>query len=340
MNEAKITVSQIDAEAYESALTELEKILEPSVSFLQSALYGRIQERSGKAVVYFSVSSPNQPILAAGLAVRYNAPLGMNYLYIPYGPTAIEWSQEMLAALRVFFQPIGRQLNCAFLRLDSDTLPEAGYLKLASDKTAKTASLQPRAEWLLNISGDPDDIFMGMHKHTRYNIRLAERAQAKTVIYHPSNAPVDVFFSLMQTTGERDRFSIFDKSYYQAYLAAMTEADGFVVITYIDEKPAATGLFVTHDDQAHYVFAGSSNDFRKIAPAYSVIWAAIKESQKRGCTLFNFGGITDSVKGQDWAGVTSFKKRFGGYALAHPNPIDIPLSPVRSALFKLYKNFR
>ena len=110
-----------------------------------------------------------------------------------------------------------------------------------------------------------------------------------------------------------------------------------MTICYLDGKPAAAGLFVMHDQQAYYVFAGSSNDNRKIAPAYSVIWSAIKTSQDRGCTLFNFGGVTESVKGQDLIGVTSFKRKFGGYQVDHRNPVDLIYSHARYMLFGLHK---
>ncbi len=90
------------------------------------------------------------------------------------------------------------------MRLDSDGLADLPSAKLVSNRLAVTASLQPRAEWLLDISGDQEAIWMGMHKHARYNVRLAERAQAEMQFYEPAKAPLDVFFRLMETTADRD----------------------------------------------------------------------------------------------------------------------------------------
>jgi len=275
--------------------------------------------------------------VACGLAVRYTAPLGMNFLYCPYGPLASSWSPQLVDALRSFFGPIAHELDCAFVRIDADVMFEDGDIKPIPARLARTASLQPRAEWLLDISAEQNDLWMGFHKHARYNVRLAERAQAEIKTFNPSDAPLDDFFALMKTTSNRDGFGIFDTSYYQAYLSAMTPEDGFMTICYLDGKPAAAGLFVMHDQQAYYVFAGSSNDNRKIAPAYSVIWSAIKTSQERGCKLFNFGGVTESVKGQNLIGVTSFKRKFGGYQIDHQNPVDLIFRRVHYMFFKLYK---
>lgn len=339
MENASIIVERVDITAYTAALETLEAILEPSVSFLQSPLYGRLQEQDNKTVVYF-VARKNETVVACGLAVRYTAPLGMNFLYCPYGPVAQSWSPLLFSAIRAFFKPIVRELDCAFVRLDAELLAEQSDIKTTSDRLARTASLQPRAEWLLDITRSKDDLWNGFHKHVRYNVRLADRAGAVTKVFEPKAAPLDEFFSLMQTTGGRDGFSIFDKSYYEAYLSAMTSDDGFMTVCYIDEKPAAAGLFVTHDRQIHYAFAGSSDEYRKIAPAYSVIWSAIQAGQQRGCHAFNFGGVMDRVKGQNLAGVTSFKRRFGGYQADHQNPVDMVYDQARYMLFRVYKFLR
>jgi len=322
---------------YITALARLEELLKPSASFLQAPLYGRLQEYDGKTVVYF-VATSHDAIVACGLAVRYTAPLGMNFLYCPYGPFASSWSPDLFNALLSFFKPIAHELGCAFVRLDAETISELSGVKPIPDQLARTASLQPRAEWLLDITAEQNDLWMGFHKHARYNVRLAERAQADIKTFSPSNAPLDDFFALMETTGGRDGFGIFDRSYYQAYLSAMSPEDGFMTVCYLDGRPAAAGLFVTHDQQTHYVFAGSSDDNRKIAPAYSVIWSAIQTSQQRGSLIFNFGGVAENVKGKNLVGATGFKRRFGGYQVDHQNPIDLIYNHPRYLLFKLYKS--
>ena len=330
------TISECDTERYSSAMRVVAKTLDEPLPFLQAPFYGHLQAASGKTVVYFLIER-DKAIVGCGIGIVYEA-RGLRFLYCPYGPVCSSWDTALLQALETFFKPIAARLDCSFVRIDA-TEASTFVIPIAT-RLASTASLQPRAEWMLNISPDEDTIWMGFHKHARYNVRLAERANAEIQLYKPSEAPLDVFFSLMQATGRRDSFGIFDKSYYDAYLQTLTDADGFVIICKIEGKPAAAGLFAVFDGQAHYVFAGSSNDFRKIAPAYAVIWTAIREAKRRGCNLFNFGGVIDEVKGQDLSGVTSFKKRFGGYRAEHPNPVDLVFRRLRYNLFKLYKTLR
>lgn len=338
MADPTITITECPYDLYEGALQRL-PAPRPPTSFLQAPFYGAWQHQDGKTVVYYTGTQNGSAVLA-GLAVLYTAPGGLKFLYSPYGPVATAWSSELLAALKKFFGNIAARSGATFVRLDSDGLLALPGAKPVPNSVAVTASLQPRAEWLLDISGTEDEIWMGLHKHARYNVRLAERADAKLTFYAPAKAPLDTFFGLMQTTAGRDSFHIQSREYYEAVFASVPEDAGFVAICTIDGKPAAAALFAAYDKQVHYVFAGSANDFRKIAPAYFLMWQAILESKRRGWNIMNFGGVTDAVKGTHLAGVTGFKKRFGGYQLDHPNPVDLVYNRLPYTLFRIYKALR
>ena len=92
----------------------------------------------------------------------------ISFLYSPYGPIVKEWTPELYSAIKNFFAPIAKQHGVTFVRLDSDSLYTLSRVKPVKNQVAVTASLQPRAEWLLDISGDQESIWMGMHKgHAR-----------------------------------------------------------------------------------------------------------------------------------------------------------------------------
>ena len=322
-------------EEYATALSGLEHTHE-AISFLQAPFYGAWQDRDGKTVVYFAATFEGKTI-AAGLAVKYDAPGGISFFYCPYGPIVQTWTPELLDAIRLFFAAVAKETGATFARLDSLGLTSLKGVKPIANHLASTASLQPRAEWALDMSGDQEAIWMGMHKHARYNVRLAERAGAKIEFFAPSRAPFDVFFNLLQTTAERDAFSIQSKLYYEAALLSIPDDSGFMAVCTIDGKPAAASIFGAYDDVLHYIFSGSSNDFRKIAPPYFVIWNTIVEARKRGWVTLNFGGIADAVKGSHLTGITGFKKRFGGYQIDHKNPVDLVYKPFKYKLFSTYK---
>jgi lipid II:glycine glycyltransferase (peptidoglycan interpeptide bridge formation enzyme) len=329
--------TSVDEASYATVLERLEAHIEPSVSFLQSPAYAKLQTAAGKEAVFIQITKDDE-LVGCGVGVRYSAPGSLAYLYFPYGPIVTDYSPKLFKAITEALRPIAKSLGCTFVRIDNTILANETAIAPVSNALARTSSLQPRIEWVLSLHEPLENIWMKMHKHARYNVRLADRANATFAIYPPNKAPLDTFYELMQTTAKRDDFSIFDKSYYQAAFENITADEGFVAICTIGGAPAAAALFIVHDKQAHYVFAGSSNDFRKIAPAYFLIWKSMTHAKESfGCNLFNFGGVQDSVKKLHLAGVTGFKKRFGGYEVPHLNPVDIVYSPLKYALFSLYK---
>jgi lipid II:glycine glycyltransferase (peptidoglycan interpeptide bridge formation enzyme) len=333
--ETSLSITECSAKTYTRALPKL-ATQGTSLPLLQAPFYGAWQARDGKTVVYF-IAQDDGVLVAAGLAVKYDAPGGISFFYCPYGPVAKQWTTELYTAVRSFFAPIAKRTGATFVRLDSVKLARLPGTKPVANHLAVTASLQPRAEWLLDITGQQEEIWMGMHKHARYNVRLAERANTTLEFFAPGDAPLNTFFELMQTTAGRDRFSVQSREYYNAVLQSIPADSGFVALCTINDKPAAIGLFAAYDGMVHYVFAGSSNDFRKIAPPYYLIWNAILEARKRGWRTLNFGGISDDVKGTHLAGVTGFKQRFSGYEVDHPNPVDLVYKPFKYILFELYK---
>ena len=330
-----LSVRECTPKQYAKELRRLGRWLREPVPFLQAPYYGQWQQKDGKTVVYF-VAHDGTEVVAAGLAVKYDAPGGISFFYCPYGPIARDFTPDLLQTLRKFFAGIAKRAGASFVRFDNHP---AGS-RPVPNHLARTASLQPRAEWVLDITAKQEDIWMGMHKHARYNVRLAERASARLQFYKPAEAPLETFLELMHTTAGRDSFSLNTRGYYEAVLQTVPPENGFVALCTIDEKPAAVALFAEYDGVLHYVFAGSSDDFRKIAPPYFLIWNAILEAKKRGWSALNFGGISDEVKGTHLAGVTGFKKRFGGRAVTHANPVDLVYNHPKYTAFSLYKRIK
>ena len=60
---------------------------------------------------------------------------------------------------------------------------------------------------------------------------------------------------------------------------------------------------------------------------YLVQWESILEAKKRGCVNYDFGGTAPegSVK-HPWAGITRFKKGFGGREVSFIGAYDLPLN--------------
>jgi len=75
-----------------------------------------------------------------------------------------------------------------------------------------------------------------------------------------------------------------------------------------------------------------------VPAAYLLQWEAIREVKSRGCKLYNFWGISDERRNHPWAGLTLFKKGFGGFSKEYLLAQDLPLRPFYWLSFYSGKN--
>ncbi len=326
-------VTKFSNNEYAAALPDISQQLQLPLHFLHSALYGAWQEAAGKQVVYYGITRGEQ-LIGCGMAIQYALPGGLSYLYCPYGPLLKDWSRPVTAALQDFFKTWRKQ--AVFVRFD--TAGEAFHTPTAA--AAATASLQPRNEWLLDITPEADVLLRQMHSKARYQIRVGERANA-TVDYQPTSPEVfQQFYALLTETSDRNDFGLLPKATYEAAFATLLGSDAYVAMARIDGELGAAALVYPYAGEAHYVFGCSANQFRKIGPSYLLQWQSIAHARELGCERYNFGGISDDIKSTHLHGVTEFKKRFGGYMATHPLPGDLVLQPLRYKAFKAYKQLK
>lgn len=293
-------------------------------------------------------------------------PLGRTMLYSPMvvgGQSTISSQQ-----FRDEIKKIAKDNNSIFYRLELDIpLKKAESYKL--DRSKATGSLgaenyiksfeemQPEHTLILDISKSEDEILAQMKQKGRYNIRLAE----KNDVYVLEDPNVDNFYALYSTMAKRQKITYRDKSYYEK-LIDILGSKGYVKIltAYVGQKsevgsqqdtasskqkttntPVASAIISFYKDEAIYLFGGSSDQHRNLMAPYLIQWTAIKEAKKLECKRYDFFGIApDENPDHPWAGVTRFKKQFGGEEVATLGSYDLVFKPVEYKLFKLAEKIR
>ncbi|MGH7239970.1 MAG: lipid II:glycine glycyltransferase FemX, partial [Candidatus Saccharimonadales bacterium] len=282
-----------DQAGYAVALAAVKSKLDQPLHFLQAPFYGQWQEAAGKTVIYFLIETGGQPA-GCGQAVKYQLPGGFYFYYCPYGPVCPKWEPALARALEQFFKNF-EDKKLLFVRLDADNLPRR-YFHAASAAAATTASLQPRAEWLLDIKPDEKTLLANMQRSGRYRIGLAERRGAVFRREDCTPTELDNFYELLLVTAERDGFHLHPKNYYQAAFDTLKE-NAFIGYVDMDNRPIAAAFCINYDGQTHYVFGCSSNEARKVGPGYLLQWQCILNAKHDGQKIYNFGGISGGVKG-------------------------------------------
>jgi lipid II:glycine glycyltransferase (peptidoglycan interpeptide bridge formation enzyme) len=74
---------------------------------------------------------------------------------------------------------------------------------------------------------------------------------------------------------------------------------------------------------------------------YLLHWEIILDAKKQNLKEYNFLGVAPNEdQNHPWAGITRFKKQFGGYQADILGSFDLPLKPLEYKLFKFAEKIR
>jgi peptidoglycan pentaglycine glycine transferase (the first glycine) len=251
----------------------------------------------------------------------------MNWLEVPRGP--LFENDENLKIILKMIEDLGKKEKAVFIRISSYEKLDIGHRSLVIAKHDH----HPETSLVIDLSKPDEDILGQMKPKGRYNIKVAEK---HGVTVHPSD-DVGAFYSILSKTGNRDGFGIHPKSYYEKMIEHLKGHVQLLLANY-EGKVIAGGIFVYLDEWGIYYYGASDNEYRNVMAPYLVQWEAIKEAKKRGCKYYDFLGIApENAKKHPWAGVTEFKKKFGGEIVDYPKARDMVMCRWRYALYRLYK---
>lgn len=313
----------------------------PETPFTQAQFYGRWQESLGREVKRF-IALAGEKIVAYFQLIKYPLFRDKSYFYIPYGPITNDFSDEFFAKLKQELKKIAKIENAVFVRLDfTPPIPNATLAKFftkASFYTYHSAHFQPRVEWFLNLDKSEEELLKEMHKGTRYSIHLAERKGITTEIVTSNFVKYfEIFYELMVRTATRNNFNLHPKAYYQNIFKNLSPDNAYLAIARHDEKILVIKLIIRYGPIASCIFSGSSDEQRELRPTYLVQWDIIIEAKRLGHKFYSFGGISSGDTYQSWAGLTVFKKNFGGKEIRHSDFFDVVGQPLWYQLYNLRK---
>jgi peptidoglycan pentaglycine glycine transferase (the first glycine) len=267
---------------------------------------------------------------ASALVIRHPLPFGLCWLEIPRGPLfekgkSVDKLMEEVVAL-------AKSENAIFIRISPYDEP-----KLTAYRLPLTASdHHPQTTLVLDLSLSEEDLLRQMKPKGRYNIKVAE----KNSVTVRENQGIDAFYELLKKTIGRDGFSAHPKAYYEKMLQAL-QPHVQLLMAGKDGKAIAGGIFVYLDSVGTYYYGASDHEYRNLMAPYLLQWEAIKEAKRRGCKTYDFLGIApEGAQNHPWAGVTEFKKKFGGTVIQYPQAKELVVRPIWYRVYRLYKKLR
>lgn len=292
----------------------------------QSLEWSHFQVLLGNEVFFFGDDE------AMAMAIIKKLPLGFSYIDIPRGPlgnTDARFWQELRIKTK--------NSKCVFARIS----PSYHLAALPRLHVPSHAQIFPENTLILDLSLSEEEILKQMKPKGRYNIRIAQRNKVK--VFETQN--VSDFYKLLQETEKRDGFSGHNESYYQSLLKSLGSNAKLYMAEYINENNEsvliAGGIFTFLDDTCTYYYGVSSNEYRNIMAPYLLQWHALSEAKKQGYKNYDFLGIAPEGKSSHrLAGVTRFKKQFGGEVQSYPASIDIIYKPFVYLAYRVLKFLR
>lgn len=327
-----LTVNELNDQ---SAWTDFVLAQAPA-SFLQSWEWGEQYLQQGNQIYRLAVYD-NQQIVGVALLLQVKARRG-SFLLCPHGPVFLT-SAAPLPILRVLVDEaikLGQKDGCAFLRFCStlaDTATNQGYFKELGFKNAPI-HMHPELAWILDLRKSEEALLSEMRKTTRYLIRKTEKEGIK-VWQSTDLADLDRFWPIYSATAARQHFTPFSKAAITAEFSLMAKHNqiAFFFAEFQGELIAAS-IIVFYGQMAFYHHSGSVQKFERINASYLLQWRVIQEAQRRGCQFYNFWGIAPEDRPKHpWAGLSQFKKGFGGFAESYVHAQDKVLQP------KYYLNY-
>jgi len=296
--------------------------------FLQSWEWGEFQSSLGRKVWRFKIEREGE-LVSMGQAIGHELPFGLSYIYLPRGPlTNPVAKNHPNEFLKLFILEVKKFVQKpVFIRTES-----TGF-DFGEHSWQKVRDVQPSHTLILDLERDEDELLADMHQKTRYNIRVAGKHEVG--VRKMEENEFEKFWELIEVTTERDKFRAHPKSYYKK----MLESLGSMAEVWFAEykgKVIAANLMIFWGDTVVYLHGASSRDYKNVMAPYLLHWELIKQAKADAYKFYDFWGIAPADSpNHPWAGITRFKKGFGGTEVTYPGTFDLPISKPWYLLYKL-----
>lgn len=297
-------------------------------SFLHSWEWGEFQEEMGNNFWRLGIFDGDE-LKGIALIVKSSAKRG-TFLLCPHGPL-MDWSDENhLDTLIDYLRQLAKSEKASCVRISPVALISRGLKEVFIKKGFRPAPLHAQSEinWILNIEPTEDNLLAAMRKTTRYSIKKAA-GEGIVVRTGVSKDEAEKFNDIYQATVSRQHFVPYSLRYLRTEFEVFSRGGKALILSAkYGQEILASAMIIFSGDEGYYHHGASNQKYPKIPASYFLLWQCVLESKKRGCRFFNFWGISpEGDSRHPWAGLTLFKKGFGGFAEQYMPAHDLAVSP-------------
>lgn len=276
--------------------------------FLQSSKW---RTQFSHPVIVVKKNDQGEIILLAQGEKQSIAPFG-SYIYFPKGP--IMSQANALDLLEADEECSGE----TFVRMEPNKQPSKTLPVHASH------SIQPAHTLITDLRSSEELLLAGMHEKTRYNIRLAKK---KGVEIEIGSAAFEQAWSVFEMTATRDQFRLHTKAHYKKMIE---DGTAFLAIAKYEQDILAANIMVDFGDTRTYLHGASSNIKRNMMAPYLLHWELMMDAKTHGIHFYDWWGVApmNAPENHPWAGISRFKRGFGGEEVESPGTMDLIQKPL------------
>ena len=181
----------------------------------------------------------------------------------------------------------------------------------------------------MDLNKCSDELLANMKPKTRYNINLAQRKGVNIKMLGMES--LAVWYELYRQTAQRNNFFLHSIDYFRVVISARANdtnspADVYLLIAEVDDKPLAAMFLIVANKRGTYLYGASSSENRNYMATYALQWKAMEWCKLKGCTEYDFFGISPNPDpSHPLYGLYRFKSGFGGEMLHRMGCWDYPL---------------
>lgn len=304
-----------------------------------------IQERGGHVLqsvewASFQASVGRQPYYGIGddwFWLAYNRQVtGLHYLLAVHNPNVTADLTTAIDSLKIK----ASDLHCDFIRVEP--VGNVTHQQMLDLGAKKIADVQPSSTLVLDLSKSEEELRSGLESGHRNRINTAQK-RGVTVAQSTSLNTVGPFLKLLKDTASHAKITNHPDWYYQKMAKSLIEQGiAKFYIASAEGSPASISLIIDWGETRYYAHTGNDQILnRQYKAAVSNVWQMILDAKADGLKYFDFWGIAPPDQpDHSWAGLTGFKKGFGGEVVTNIGTYDIAINKAKYQLYTTYKKMR
>lgn len=173
--------------------------------------------------------------------------------------------------------------------------------------------------YLIDVSKEESEIFFGMAKDRKRNVKKAEKKGVR-VMEIESSDDIPIMYSLLQETYSKVKIPLADISLFEAAYKELGDENLKIFFCYHNDEAIGVRAVLTYKNSIFDWYAGAKENRLNLSPNDYLVWYILKWGANNGYSVFDFGGAGHPEKPY---GPRDFKKRFGGQEVNFGRMINV-----------------